>query len=75
MVILNAAPDVNKELEPTATPIIINSTQFHGSLHKGKDDTDTNCWTSPNGMGFMIRGKTYLEDNLKVGFACCCGTI
>ncbi|KAG2665169.1 hypothetical protein I3760_16G117900 [Carya illinoinensis] len=61
-----SAPDVNKELEPTATPIIINSTQFHGSLHKGKDDTDTNCWTSPNGMGFMIRGKTYLEDNLKV---------
>ncbi|GMY35702.1 protein ENHANCED DISEASE RESISTANCE 2 isoform X1 [Fagus crenata] len=56
----------NKELDLTVTPIIIDPTQFHGSLHKGKDDTDTNCWTSPSGMGFMIRGKSYLKDNSKV---------
>jgi hypothetical protein len=67
LTILNAAP--NKELDLTVTPIIIDPTQFHGSLHKGKDDTDTNCWTSPSGMGFMIRGKSYLKDNSKVGFA------
>ncbi|KAE8126128.1 hypothetical protein FH972_020873 [Carpinus fangiana] len=61
-----SAPDANKELEPTATPMIIDPTQFHGSLHKGKDDTGTNCWTSPSGSGFMIRGKNYLKDNMKV---------
>lgn len=69
LVFLNAARDANKELDPTVTPMIIDPTQFHGSLHKGKDDTDTNCWTSPSGTGFMIRGKTYLKDNMKVGFA------
>ncbi|KAF5469621.1 hypothetical protein F2P56_013679 [Juglans regia] len=61
-----SAPDANKELNPTVTPIIINPLQFQGSLHRGKDDTDANCWTSPSGMGFMIRGKTYLKDNSKV---------
>ncbi|XP_062158230.1 protein ENHANCED DISEASE RESISTANCE 2-like isoform X2 [Alnus glutinosa] len=61
-----SARDANKELDPTVTPMIIDPTQFHGSLHKGKDDTDTNCWTSPSGTGFMIRGKTYLKDNTKV---------
>ncbi|XP_059455586.1 protein ENHANCED DISEASE RESISTANCE 2-like [Corylus avellana] len=61
-----SARDANKELEPTVTPMIIDPTQFHGSLHKGKDDTGTNCWTSPSGTGFMIRGKNYLKDNMKV---------
>ncbi|KAJ7947049.1 protein ENHANCED DISEASE RESISTANCE 2-like [Quillaja saponaria] len=65
-VILIAAPDGNKELDPHATPIMIDPSQFHGSLHKGKDDNDTNCWTSPSGAGFKIRGKNYLKDNSKV---------
>lgn len=69
LVIFNAASDANKELEPTVTPMIIDPTQFHGLLQKGKDDTGTNCWTSPSGSGFMIRGKKYLKDNMKVGFA------
>lgn len=60
------ASDANKELDHTANAVIIDPTQFHGSLHKGKDDLDTNCWTSPSGSGFMIRGKTYLKDNIKV---------
>lgn len=50
-------------------PITIDPSQFHGSLHKAKDETDSNCWTSPGGKGFMIRGKTYLKDNAKVVFA------
>ncbi|KAK2450533.1 ENHANCED DISEASE RESISTANCE protein [Trifolium repens] len=37
-----------------------------GSLREGKDENDTNCWTSPSGEGFMIRGKNYLKDNSKV---------
>lgn len=69
LVIVNAAPDANKELDSTVTPMSICPVQFQGSLLRGKDDTDTNCWTSPNGMGFMIRGKTYLKDNSKVSFA------
>lgn len=69
LVILNTAQDANKELDPTATPITIDPAQFHGSLHKGKVDADTNCWTSPSGVRFMIRGKNYLKDNMKVDFA------
>ncbi|KAG6628121.1 protein ENHANCED DISEASE RESISTANCE 2-like isoform X1 [Carya illinoinensis] len=61
-----SALDANKELDPAVTPITINPVQFQGSLHRGKDDADANCWTSPSGMGFMIRGKTYLKDNTKV---------
>lgn len=64
---VNAAPDINKELDPRASPIVIDPGLFHGSLHKGKDETDMNCWTSPSGSGFMIRGKNYLKDNSKVG--------
>lgn len=64
---VNAAPDVNKELDPHASPIVIDPGLFHGSLHKGKDETDVNSWTSPGGTGFMIRGKNYLKDNSKVG--------
>ncbi|KAK7291984.1 hypothetical protein RIF29_07580 [Crotalaria pallida] len=61
-----AAPDLSEELDPHVTPITIHPSDFHGSLHKGKDDNDTNCWTSPSGKGFMIRGKNYLKDNSKV---------
>ncbi|XP_057997994.1 protein ENHANCED DISEASE RESISTANCE 2-like [Hevea brasiliensis] len=57
--------DVNKELDPCETLMDIDLSQFHGSLPKGKDEKDSNCWTSPSGMGFMIRGKTYLKDNSK----------
>ncbi|CAM8942586.1 unnamed protein product [Rhodiola kirilowii] len=60
------APDANKELDSTIPPIAIDPTQFKGSLHHGKDDKDTNCWTAPSGEGFMIRGKNYLKDNSKV---------
>ena len=64
--LLHAAPVLSEELDPHVTPITINPSDFHGSLRKGKDDNDTNCWTSPSGEGFMIRGKNYLKDNSKV---------
>lgn len=67
--VLDAVPDANKEFDCSVPPIIIDPSQFHGSLHKAKDETDSNCWTSPGGKGFMIRGKTYLKDNTKVVFA------
>ncbi|XP_057749900.1 protein ENHANCED DISEASE RESISTANCE 2 [Arachis stenosperma] len=61
-----AAPVLSEELDPHVTPVTINPSDLHGSLHEGKDDNDTNCWTSPSGKGFMIRGKNYLKDNSKV---------
>lgn len=64
-----SAPDVNKELDPNVLPTTIDPSQLNGSLSKEKDDTDTNCWTSPSGLGFMIRGKNYLKDNSKVDFS------
>ncbi|KAH1217033.1 Protein ENHANCED DISEASE RESISTANCE 2-like [Glycine max] len=60
-----AAPDLTEELDPHVTHITIPS-DLHGSLCKGKDDNDTNCWASPSGKGFMIRGKNYLKDSSKV---------
>lgn len=63
-----AAVDANKELDPNVAPIILETSQFHGSLQRGRDEKDTNCWTRPSGTGFMIRGKNYLKDNSKVGF-------
>lgn len=35
-------------------------------MRKGEAENDTDCWTSPSGEGFMIRGKNYLKDNSKV---------
>ena len=61
-----AAPDANKELNPDVTPINLDAFQFHGSMQRGGDEADTSCWTSPSGTGFMIRGKTYLKDSIKV---------
>lgn len=56
----------NAEFEANVPPISINLRQFHGSLHLGKGETDSNCWSSPSGQGFMIRGKNYLKDSSKV---------
>ncbi|KAJ1436958.1 START-like domain superfamily [Sesbania bispinosa] len=61
-----AAPDLSKELDPLVSPVSIDASEFHGSLRKGEDDNDTNCWTSPSGEGFKIRGKNYLKDNSKI---------
>ncbi|XP_016651895.1 PREDICTED: protein ENHANCED DISEASE RESISTANCE 2-like isoform X3 [Prunus mume] len=61
-----SAADANKELDSEVAPVMIDPSQFRGSLRNGKDEADTNCWTCPSGTGFMIRGKNYLKDNSKV---------
>ncbi|XP_065851444.1 protein ENHANCED DISEASE RESISTANCE 2-like [Euphorbia lathyris] len=58
--------DANKVLDPNVPPINVDLSHFQGSLRKGTDEIDSDCWTSPSGTGFMIRGKTYLKDNSKV---------
>ncbi|KAL4564111.1 hypothetical protein LXL04_028163 [Taraxacum kok-saghyz] len=52
----------NRESDPVASPRIRST----GSMCEGKSGSDTNCWTSPSGTGFMIRGKTYLQNNAKI---------
>ncbi|XP_072991915.1 protein ENHANCED DISEASE RESISTANCE 2 isoform X2 [Typha latifolia] len=56
----------NSELDGSFSPITIDPSQFHGSLRQGTSDSDRNCWSSPGGQGFMIRGKTYLKDSSKI---------
>ncbi|KAL8254815.1 hypothetical protein R6Q59_033036 [Mikania micrantha] len=60
------AMDFNNELDPHVDPVTIYPSDFRGSMHKGKGEADCNCWTSPSGAGFKIRGKTYLKDSAKV---------
>nr|VDD54815.1 unnamed protein product [Brassica oleracea] len=60
------APGASNELDTSVDPVDIDPSQIQGSLRKGNGDKDSNCWNSPSGMGFMIRGKTYLKDNAKV---------
>ncbi|KAI3496047.1 hypothetical protein L1887_38397 [Cichorium endivia] len=59
-------PGADGELDSLASPVTVDQIQFPGSMSEGKTENDTNCWTSPSGTGFMIRGKTYLKDNAKV---------
>ncbi|KZV22562.1 protein ENHANCED DISEASE RESISTANCE 2 [Dorcoceras hygrometricum] len=59
-------PDSSNQLNTKVPPINVDSSQFQGSMGKAKDETDKNCWSSPAGSGFMIRGKTYLKDSIKV---------
>lgn len=60
------ATDSNSELDTNVDPVTLNPNDFHGSMHKGKGEADANCWSSPSGAGFKIRGKTYLKDSTKV---------
>lgn len=61
----DTAPESN-ELNSNSPPINLDSSQFRGSMRRAKDEADKNCWSSPDGSGFMIRGKTYLKDSMKV---------
>jgi len=67
-VILVAAPNASKELDLDASSITIDVSGMNGSLRRGENDKDTDCWTCPSGEGFMIRGKNYLKDNSKVSY-------
>ncbi|TXG74582.1 hypothetical protein ES288_1Z031200v1 [Gossypium darwinii] len=62
----DAAENASKELDLSVPPIHVDPSQFNSVLHKGKDDADTNCWTSPGGAGFMIRGQTYLKNSANI---------
>ncbi|KAJ1700293.1 hypothetical protein LUZ63_000072 [Rhynchospora breviuscula] len=54
------------ELSGASPPVLIDWSQLNGSLRQAKSEQDSNCWSSPSGDGFMIRGKTYLTDRSKI---------
>ncbi|KAL0340406.1 UNVERIFIED_CONTAM: hypothetical protein Sradi_4557400, partial [Sesamum radiatum] len=56
----------NNELDSNEPAMDLDPSQFRGSMRKAKDESDKNCWSSLDGSGFMIRGKTYLKDSTKV---------
>lgn len=58
--------DSHFELNPDESPCNLDSIQLQGSMRKSEDEADKNCWSSPDGTGFMIRGSTYLKDSIKV---------
>eukprot|EP00249_Psilotum_nudum_P018130 c26651_g1_i2 orf=256-1899(+) len=60
------ALEENGELMLSAQPTEINITHFKGTLSPAVGNKGSNCWADPGGKGFMVRGKTYLKDNLKV---------
>ncbi|MED6150076.1 hypothetical protein PIB30_068746 [Stylosanthes scabra] len=63
---ISVAPEIIKELDTTVDPVPLDVSGVHGSLSKGKDEKDTDCWTCPSCEGFKIRGKSYLKDNQKL---------
>lgn len=58
------AKAVAGELVSECEPVEMKLDAFKGSLYEAS--SDSNCWTDPGGKGFMVRGKTYVRDNLKV---------
>lgn len=54
------------ELISSATPVEIILSDFKGSLPLASGSKDSSCWTDPGGREFMVRGKTYSIDYLKV---------
>ncbi|KAL0382969.1 UNVERIFIED_CONTAM: protein ENHANCED DISEASE RESISTANCE 2 [Sesamum calycinum] len=62
----DSAAAENNELDSNEPAMDLHPSQFRGSMRKAKDESDKNCWSSLDGSGFMIRGKTYLKDSTKV---------
>ncbi|KAI5083436.1 hypothetical protein GOP47_0003179 [Adiantum capillus-veneris] len=56
----------NSDLILTAIPVDIDVSFCKTSLRQGHGDGDSDCWTDPGGQGFMVRGRTYIQDNIKV---------
>ncbi|XP_051150527.1 protein ENHANCED DISEASE RESISTANCE 2-like [Andrographis paniculata] len=54
------------ELDSNVPSINLEPSEFPGTMRRAVDEDDKNCWISPSGSGFMIRGKTYLKDSTKI---------
>ncbi|XP_024530767.1 protein ENHANCED DISEASE RESISTANCE 2 isoform X2 [Selaginella moellendorffii] len=60
------APGDNGELMLGCSAMEINMKLFKSTLRHQSSEKDQNCWCDPGGQGFMVRGKTYMKDYLKV---------
>ncbi|KAL3700947.1 hypothetical protein R1sor_018969 [Riccia sorocarpa] len=58
--------DENGELVLSEKPVTIDANGFKGTLRRCLNDKGSDCWSEPGGSGFMVRGRTYNDDGLKV---------
>lgn len=56
----------NGELILNAESVDIDLDLCKGSLRQGNSDVTSDCWSDPGGRGFMVRGRTYIHDCIKV---------
>lgn len=63
---LTPAKSQAEELVSSSSPVENSWSQFKGSLPLAFESQDSNCWTDPGGSEFMVRGKTYARDCVKV---------
>ncbi|PSS08158.1 Protein ENHANCED DISEASE RESISTANCE like [Actinidia chinensis var. chinensis] len=54
-----SAPDLSEELDPNVPAIILDPSQYCGSMRQEKDEADSNCWTSPRGNGRRPASKAH----------------
>ncbi|KAK1395932.1 protein ENHANCED DISEASE RESISTANCE 2-like [Heracleum sosnowskyi] len=66
LAIENSAADAIREFFTSAHPIAFDPHDFQGSMRLKTAEADRDCWSSPDGSGFMIRGKTYRTKNDKI---------
>lgn len=66
VVLLLIGREDNSELILSAAPVDIDINFCKTSLRQGHGDTDSDCWSDPGGQGFMVRGRTYIHDSIKV---------
>ncbi|KAL6540810.1 hypothetical protein OROMI_024693 [Orobanche minor] len=64
---IRASQKESSVLDTSVPPVNFDSDELRGTMRKAKDESDKNCWSSPDGSGFMITGKTYLKDSMKFG--------
>ncbi|GBG71577.1 hypothetical protein CBR_g8993 [Chara braunii] len=48
------------------SPISFDPSRFKGSVPQARHAKETNCWDDPGGEQFVVRGKNYLQDCVKV---------
>ncbi|XP_024391660.1 protein ENHANCED DISEASE RESISTANCE 2 [Physcomitrium patens] len=56
----------SQELDWNASSLELDPNMFYSSLKRTVNDQECSGWSDPGGKGFMVRGVTYNDDNLKI---------
>lgn len=56
----------DEELYPEMESVVAEASVLSSPLPKFPDNKGISCWSNPDHTLFMVRGKTYLEDRVKV---------